>query len=231
MQQSTGPAGGSWYPLGAKISEVWGKTVKDVAEWIPLANGERLSADAVAYFNIDTYTAGTLDVTGSPALRELVQGAAQQVRDPVTGRTMAAEWQDRARGAVVGDIGAGSDWTAFLHHAGVPSLQWTMNGRGTYAVYHSSLDDDDYGRISLLWSAIFITAAMLAVLGAQIVGKARACDGAERRGVADRQVRDLVAPVGREHRKYPGIDRQLARRPLRLPYRAPMSRVPSRRVR
>ena len=31
VRMVTGPAGGSWYPLGAKISEVWGKTVKDVA--------------------------------------------------------------------------------------------------------------------------------------------------------------------------------------------------------
>ena len=31
VRMVSGPSGGSWYPLGAKIAEVWGKTVKDVA--------------------------------------------------------------------------------------------------------------------------------------------------------------------------------------------------------
>jgi TRAP transporter TAXI family solute receptor len=31
VRMVSGPAGGSWYPLGAKIAEVWGKDVKDIA--------------------------------------------------------------------------------------------------------------------------------------------------------------------------------------------------------
>ncbi|MGH7503679.1 MAG: transferrin receptor-like dimerization domain-containing protein [Longimicrobiales bacterium] len=137
-----------WKPRRTIIIALWDAEefgVVGSTEWVE-RHIERLSADAIAYFNIDTYTAGTLDVTGSPALRDLVYDAATRVRDPETGRTLAEEWAGRPRGARVGDIGAGSDWTAFLHHAGVPSLQWTMNGRGIYAVYHSSLDTFDYAR-------------------------------------------------------------------------------------
>lgn len=114
------------------------------SEWVE-AHRAKLARDAVAYFNIDTFTAGSLDVTGSTALLEHVLAAATDVRDPVSGRTVAEEWADRSpEHPRIGDIGAGSDWTAFLHHAGVPSLQWTMNGRGTYAVYHSAIDTWEY---------------------------------------------------------------------------------------
>ncbi|MGD2069550.1 MAG: M28 family peptidase, partial [Gemmatimonadota bacterium] len=115
------------------------------SEWVE-DHLERLRARAVAYLNVDVFTAGVLDVQGSPALTELVVSAAGAVSDPVTGRSLAAHWGERFTDSVprLGDIGAGSDWTAFLHHAGVPSLQWTMNGRGTYAVYHSVLDDFAY---------------------------------------------------------------------------------------
>lgn len=145
-----------WRPRRTIVIGLWDAEEYGVVgstEWVE-AHRAALAANAVAYFNIDTFTAGTLDVTGSPALRDLVLSAATDVTDPETGRTMADEWADRRRSQAgeeaeapapeIGDIGAGSDWTAFLHHAGVPSLQWTMNGRGTYAVYHSSLDTFDY---------------------------------------------------------------------------------------
>jgi N-acetylated-alpha-linked acidic dipeptidase len=136
-----------WQPRRSIVLAFWDAEefgVVGSTEWVE-AHIRSLSTKATAYFNIDTFTAGTLDVTGSPALLDLVRSAAEAVDDPVTGRTVAQEWVDRADGAPkIGDIGAGSDWTAFLHHAGVPSLQWTMNGRGTYAVYHSSLDTSEY---------------------------------------------------------------------------------------
>ncbi len=115
-------------------------------EWVE-AHAERLARTAVAYFNVDMFTAGTLDVSGSPSLRDLVLEAAEAVPDPVTRRPLAEGWRARqplASTPVLGDLGAGSDWTAFFHWAGVPSLQWTMNGRGFYGVYHSVLDDFAY---------------------------------------------------------------------------------------
>lgn len=115
------------------------------------ARGGWLSDRAVAYFNVDVLTAGTLDVAGSPSLRDLVWSTATRVADPIGPGTLADGWRSRGDTAcgrpALGPLGVGSDWTAFFHHAGVPSLQWTMNGRGTYAVYHSLLDDHGYLRI------------------------------------------------------------------------------------
>lgn len=137
-------------------------------EWVE-DEVERLRAHGVAYLNVDVLLAGVLDVAGSPSLRDLVVSAAEAVEDPVTGRSMAALWRERqSPGATAGQaaeagaegpeagaggppslgvLGAGSDWTAFFHWAGVPSLQWTSNGRGTYwPIYHSVLDDFRYAQ-------------------------------------------------------------------------------------
>jgi N-acetylated-alpha-linked acidic dipeptidase len=145
-------------------------------EWVE-DHAAELKRNAVVYFNVDVFTAGTLDVSGSPALRDAVVAAADAVRDPSTARTLGDAWRERQARARSGDsqdttraqpllteIGAGSDWTAFLHFAGVPSLQWTMNGRGTYAVYHSVLDDFDYYR-RFADSAFVHTPAFAAVMG------------------------------------------------------------------
>ncbi len=173
-----------WRPRREVVLAFWDAEefgVVGSTEWVE-AHLDDLRGRTAAYLNLDTYTAGVLDVSGSPALRDLVVDAASSVPDPETGRTLAALWRDRqaeseegsvegpaegveaaeprepvepteptrvAAGADLprlGDLGAGSDWSAFLHHAGVPSLQFTMNGRGVYAVYHSALDDADYLR-------------------------------------------------------------------------------------
>src|SRR5271154_3277945 len=39
----------------------------------------------------------------------------------------------------VGDLGSGSDYTAFLEHSGVPSTD--MSSSGPYGVYHSAFDN------------------------------------------------------------------------------------------
>jgi len=125
-------------------------------EWVE-DHAMELADQAVAYFNVDMFTSGTLDVSGSPALGPLVVSAADDVEDPLTGRTLGDLWRERQAAATgraeppptlprLSRIGAGSDWTAFLYFAGVPSLQWTMNGTGVYGVYHSVLDDAEYYR-------------------------------------------------------------------------------------
>lgn len=134
-------------------------------EWVE-HHVEELRRNAVAYFNVDMFTAGVLDVSGSPSLRDAVLSAARDVADPVTGRPLAEAWRERQKRVepLLGDIGAGSDWTAFLHFAGVPSLQWTMNGRGAYGVYHSVLDDAAYYR-DFADSAFAYTPALARVMG------------------------------------------------------------------
>lgn len=133
---------------------------------------------AVAYFNVDVLTSGALDVSGSPSLRDLVWGAAERIDDPREARSLAEVWRD-ARAAPGTDrpslrpLGVGSDWTAFFHHAGVPSLQWTMNGRGTYGVYHSALDDAGYLRTHAD-SALLYTPRMAGVMGVATLRLAQA---------------------------------------------------------
>lgn len=144
-----------WQPERGIVIAFWDAEefgVVGSSEWVEEHIAE-LRENAIAYFNIDMFTAGTLDVSGAPALRDLVAWAAGEVSDPVTGRPLAALWRERQLATRsdstealprLTDIGAGSDWTAFLHHAGIPSLQWTMNGRGSYGIYHSVLDDAAY---------------------------------------------------------------------------------------
>jgi N-acetylated-alpha-linked acidic dipeptidase len=123
-----------------------------------------LRRDAVAYMNVDVMTAGTLEAAGSQALAELIVATAEDVNDPVTGEPLATSWRKRQRDAwskewagkpaaqrkpfamAIGDLGGGSDFVAFLDRAGVPTLMFSMNGKGTYAVYHSAVDDFAYAR-------------------------------------------------------------------------------------
>ncbi len=106
-------------------------------EWVEQHEKE-LRDRAVAYFNIDTIKAGALTVQGAPQLRAFVTECAGTVQDPLTGKPFAPAFKD---------IGIGSDWTAFLHHAGVPSMQWqTGAGKGKYTTWHSIGDDLEAAR-------------------------------------------------------------------------------------
>lgn len=139
-----------WEPRRGIVLGFWDAEefgVVGSTEWVE-DHYDELRENAIAYFNVDVFTAGALEVSGSPSLRRVVLSAADEVRDPLAGGFVGDGWRERWRNALDGprlsDIGAGSDWTAFLHFAGVPSLQWTMNGRGSYSVYHSVLDNAYY---------------------------------------------------------------------------------------
>ncbi len=124
-----------WRPRRTIVLAFWDAEEPGVigsTEWVE-DQAEMLGPNALAYFNIDTIKAGALVVKGSPALREHVTACASEVTDPTTSKPFAPTFDN---------LGIGSDFTAFLHHAGIASLQWqTGKGPGTYTVWHSMLDD------------------------------------------------------------------------------------------
>ncbi|HSE33901.1 MAG TPA: M28 family metallopeptidase [Pyrinomonadaceae bacterium] len=110
-----------------------------------------LREKAVAYLNLDAAVSGpNFGASSVPSLWKLIRGAARDVKDPKTGKTVYQQWKDRStterRDADqeppaevrIGPLGSGSDYTPFLQHLGVPSTD--MGFGGDYGVYHSAYD-------------------------------------------------------------------------------------------
>ncbi len=119
---------------------------------------DSLQQNGVAYINLDSsVTGGDLDVEGIPSLRDLVVEVAGGLTDPRLGTSLLEAWRSRlhrewakteppclgeasARFDLrLGPLGSGSDYTAFIDHAGVASLNFSFNG--PYGVYHSIYDN------------------------------------------------------------------------------------------
>jgi len=110
---------------------------------------------AVAYFNVDVAVSGpNFGAAAVPSLKNFIRDVTRKVPSPVAG-TVYQQWrQSREAGnehrasnappaegeeVPVGDLGSGSDFTPFLQHAGVPSVD--IGSNGPYGVYHSTFDD------------------------------------------------------------------------------------------
>jgi len=120
---------------------------------------------AVAYFNMDVGVAGpNFGASAVPSLKQYMRDVAKAVPSP-KGGSVYDQWKaaqdkekkdkehdqtlsgapSRTPAAVVsqdvhvGDLGSGSDYTAFLQHLGVPSAD--MGSHGPYGVYHSAFDN------------------------------------------------------------------------------------------
>jgi N-acetylated-alpha-linked acidic dipeptidase len=119
--------------------------------------------NAVAYFNMDVGVAGPdFGASGVPSLKQFLRDIAHRVPSP-QGGTVYDAWKLQTenarrsresadegsfaerRGDVdygevhVGDLGSGSDYSAFLQHLGVPSTD--IGSNGPYGVYHSVFDN------------------------------------------------------------------------------------------
>jgi N-acetylated-alpha-linked acidic dipeptidase len=117
-----------------------------------------LQASAVAYVNLDVaVTGGDLDVSGVPSLRDLLIEVTADLPEPRHVGTVLDDWRGRKQRdwaksePVFPDpatqrfelqldaLGSGSDYTAFLDHAGIASVDFTFEG--SYGVYHAIYDD------------------------------------------------------------------------------------------
>lgn len=133
-------------------------------EWVELHAAE-LRQKAIAYINTDSNGRGFLNAGGSPSLQHLVNQVAAGILDPETGVSVLerkraqlqlagsgsdADDEDRqlaeiaanpARDVPLRAPGAGTDYTAFADHLGIPVVDLEFAGEGDIGgVYHSAYD-------------------------------------------------------------------------------------------
>ena len=125
-------------------------------EWVEQHDKE-LAQHAVAYINSDATGRGYLEVQGSHTLEHLMNDVAREIQDPETKLTVSRRSQLRqvansktdddrkeARQRAdlrIGALGSGSDYTAFLDHIGIASLNILYDEEGDSGIYHSVYDD------------------------------------------------------------------------------------------
>jgi N-acetylated-alpha-linked acidic dipeptidase len=124
-------------------------------EWVE-AHADELKQKAVAYLNSDSTGKGQLGVGGSHSLERYVNEVARDIEHP---KSKMSVWQDmktrsltRARTEEdkkelneradlrIAALGSGSDFTPFLQHLGIASLNTGFGGEDGGGIYHSIYD-------------------------------------------------------------------------------------------
>ncbi len=124
-------------------------------EWVE-HHATELQQKVVAYINSDGNGRGFLGVAGSHTLETMVGEIGRDVIDPQTGvsvlervksRQAALATSTKAKKEIlskktlpIGALGSGSDYTPFIQHLGIPSLNIGYGGEGGGGVYHSIYD-------------------------------------------------------------------------------------------
>ncbi len=114
-------------------------------EWVE-HHREELQQKVVAYINTDGNGRGFLSAGGSHTLQALVSEVAGSVKDPQTG--VSVKERKLARQLVNGEdeafelyaLGSGSDYTPFIQHAGIASLNLSFGGENSGGEYHTIYD-------------------------------------------------------------------------------------------
>ncbi|KAJ4811317.1 Transferrin receptor protein 2 [Rhynchospora pubera] len=109
-------------------------------EWVE-ENLDNLHSKAVAYLNVDCAVQGVgFNAAATPQLDKLLIDITKKVNDPdVEGKTVYDTWVSATGGISIERLArADSDFTGFLHHAGIPSLD--MYYGNEFAGYHTALD-------------------------------------------------------------------------------------------
>ena len=148
-----------WKPRRTIIYAAWDgeePALLGSTEWVE-AHADELAAKAVAYLNSDTNNRGYLNIGGSHSLENFINDVARDIEDPETKLTVWKRAQLRAiADATSADarqetrqradlridaLGSGSDFTPFLQHVGIATLNLGYGGEGGGGIYHSIYDD------------------------------------------------------------------------------------------
>ena len=155
-----------WRPKRTLIFASWDGEEEGLigsTEWVE--QHEAQLSNAAAYFNMDVAVSGPkFGASAVPSLKQFLRDITKVVPSP-KGGTVYEAWQRggqpdapstqspteaigdsrrtpaaQVKGEVpVGDLGSGSDYTAFLQHLGIPSTD--VSSSGPYGVYHSVFDN------------------------------------------------------------------------------------------
>ena len=148
-----------WRPQRTVVYAAWDGEEQGLlgsTEWVEHHEAE-LRDTAVVYINTDGNGRGFLNAGGSHALEPLVNAVAKEIEDPDTKGSVWKRMQARAIAAGpaaqrneartrsdlrISALGSGSDYSAFLQHAGVPTLNLSFAGLDdSEGIYHSIYDD------------------------------------------------------------------------------------------
>lgn len=127
-------------------------------EWVE-AHATELSAHAVAYFNSDGNSRGYFRAEGSSELETFVNSVTKDIEDPETKMSVWKRQRLVAISRATADgktelrsrpdirmeaLGSGSDYTAFLHHLGIASVNMGYGGEDQGGGQYHSVYDDFY---------------------------------------------------------------------------------------
>jgi N-acetylated-alpha-linked acidic dipeptidase len=109
-------------------------------EWME-KHADELDRKLVAYINADSSGQGKLNIGGSHSLEAFAQEITRDVNDPVSGKPLEAALESgQNREFRIAALGSGSDYTPFLQHLGVATLDMRFASEDG-GVYHSDYDD------------------------------------------------------------------------------------------
>ena len=153
-----------WKPRRTIIYTAWDgeePMLLGSTEWAE-THADELREHAAIYINTDANDRGVLNMGGSHSLEQFINGVARDIEDPeskMSGNKMTV-WQ-RAQLSKIAEakspddrkelrqrtdlrieaLGSGTDFTAYLDHLGIASLNLGYGGEDEEGIYHSIYDD------------------------------------------------------------------------------------------
>ncbi len=129
-------------------------------EWAE-THADELRQHAAVYINTDANGRGVLNMGGSHSLEQFINGVARDIEDPESKMTVwrraqlskiaeakSADDRDELRKELrqradlrIDALGSGTDYTAFLDHLGIATLDLGYEGEDEGGIYHSIYDD------------------------------------------------------------------------------------------
>jgi N-acetylated-alpha-linked acidic dipeptidase len=147
-----------WRPKRTIIYAAWDGEEPGLlgsTEWAE-EHADELRQHAVAYLNSDSNGRGYLGIEGSHSLEKFINGVERDVADP---EANVSSWKRNQLAAIrrgtpearrdareredlrIGALGSGSDYSPFLQHLGIASLNLGYGGEDQGGIYHSIYDD------------------------------------------------------------------------------------------